>query len=110
MRSAELLSAASKNLVRESWVPHGTSQYHATHHRRCPKDGFFAVCTLSGKKVLQSLLECGFQLRGGASNLLRQRGHGAAVAWIIPVPRAQIQVGKRSFAPLLFLFAALQAT
>ena len=50
-RSAELLSDALKDFVGESRILHGASQYYATHHRRCPKDGFFPVSTLSGENV-----------------------------------------------------------
>ena len=62
----------------------------------------------SGEHVLKSLLEGGFEFRDRASHLLRQRGHGAAVAWIISVPPAQVPVSKRSFGCLPL--AALQAT
>src|SRR5215467_13162573 len=53
-RSAELLSDAFENLIRESRVLHGASEYHATEQRRCPKDGFFPVPIFHGKNFLQS--------------------------------------------------------
>jgi hypothetical protein len=86
--SAELLSDAAKDFVGESRTLHGARQYYATDHRRCPKNGFSPVSTLSVENVLKSLLERSFQFRGRASHLLGQCGHGAAVAWIISVPPA----------------------
>ncbi len=44
-RSAELLSDAPGNLVRETRILDGASEYHATEQRRCLKDGFFPVPT-----------------------------------------------------------------
>ena len=41
----------SKDFVRKSRILHGTSQYHATDHRRCLKDGFFPVPTSRGENV-----------------------------------------------------------
>jgi hypothetical protein len=105
--SAELLSDAAKDFVGESRILHGAGQYNATDHRRCPKNGLFPVSTPSVENVLKSLLKRSFQFRGRASHLLGQCGHGAAVAWMIPVPPAQVQVSKRSFARLTI--AALYA-
>jgi len=96
------------NFVGQSVILHGASQYYAADHRRCLKYGFFPVSTLSGENLLKSLLERGFEFRGRSSQLLGQRGRGAALAWIIPVPPAQVAVRMRF---LTFLaIAALHAS
>src|SRR5215472_17478286 len=97
-RLAELLSNAPKDFLREPRILHGASQYYATDHRRYLKNGFFSLPTPSGEEVLKSLLEHSFEFRARASHLLGQRGHGAAVAWIVPVPPAQVPISIRSFA------------
>ena len=71
-------------------VLHGASQYYAADHRRCLKYGFSLVFTVSGENVLKSRLERAFEFRGRSSQLLGQRGRGAALARIIPVPPAQV--------------------
>src|SRR6516165_8322118 len=101
-RSAEFLSDALKNFARKPRIPYGASQYYATDHRRCPKDGFFPAPTDRGKNFPKSLLERGFEFRGRASHLRGQCGHGAAVAGIISVPSAQVPVVIRFFALLAF--------
>src|SRR5215467_8684721 len=93
--------------MRESRIPDGAGQYHPTHHRRCPKNGFIPVPASRGKNLLKPLLQRGFDFGRRASNLLGERGHGAAVAWIIPVPAAQVLVSIRSFA--VATLAALHA-
>ena len=54
-RSAELLSDAAEDFVRESRILHGASQYYATDHRCCLKDGFLPVSTLGRENFLKSL-------------------------------------------------------
>ena len=106
-RSAEFLSNALKNFVGQSVILHRASQHYAADHRRCLKYGFFPVPTLSGENVLKSLLERGFEFSGRSSPLLGQRGCGAALAWIIPVPPAQVAVRIRFLS--LLAIAALHA-
>src|SRR5882672_8035903 len=106
-RSAELLSNVLKNFIGQSVILHGASRYYAADHRHCLKYGFFPASTLSGENVLKSLLERGFEFRGRSSRFLGQRGRGALLAWIIPVPPAQVAVRIR-FLTLLAI-AALHA-
>src|SRR5579859_5081926 len=93
-RSAEFLSDAPKDFVRESRILHCARQYYATHHRRDLKDSSLPISTLGEEHFLKALLERGFEFRGRASHFLSQRCHGAAIAWIIPVPPAQVAVCK----------------
>jgi hypothetical protein len=95
------------NFVGQSVILHGASQYYAADHRHYLKYDFFPVSTLSEEKVLESLLERGLEVRGRSSQFLGQRGRGAALAWIIPVPPAQVAV-RIQFLTLLAI-AALHA-